>query len=200
MKIRITPGFVLLTAAWYLFDPTGLFWCAVPAIALHECGHLLAIRAFGGNAGRLTLSAAGLRIDYRGALSYPAEFGIAVAGAAANLLCALACGIALRLTGRTDLAYFAGTSLLFAAVNLIPASPLDGGEALRAVLYRYFGPETAPRVFRTISIIFSAALFIFGLYIAFKTRYNSTVMILGGLLLAGNTVNTKEWNPLWTSV
>ncbi len=196
----MTPGFVLLLAAWYLFDGAGLFWCAVPAIALHECGHLLAVRAFGGTAVRLTLSAAGLRLDYSGALSYRAELFIALAGAAANLACALACGGLLRLTGLMDFAYLAGTSLILAAANLLPVEPLDGGEALRAILYQYCAPQTAARVLGTVSVLFSAAILIFGLYIAFKTRYNISVLLLGCFLLAGKTIRHKESNPLWMSV
>lgn len=200
MRVRVTPGFVLLTAAWYLLDRAGLFWCAVPAAALHEAGHLLAIRLCGGRPRQLLLTAAGLRIDYGGALSYAQEAAVALAGAAANLLAALVFAVTARRTGRADAVCMAGVQLLFGLANLLPLRALDGGQALRAALLRRMSVEGAARTGKLVSAIFSAAILIFGLYITFKTRYNSIVLLSGCMMLAGNMIDTKETNPLWMSV
>ena len=200
MKLRVTPGFLLLMAAWYLLDRSGLYWCAVPAAALHEAGHLAACRLCGGRPRCLTLSAGGLRIDYAGSLSYPREAAVALAGAAANLLAACVSGAVHACTGSADAACMAGVQLLFAAANLLPLPALDGGQALRALLGAALPLQASDRAARAVSAFFSAMILIFGLYIAFKTRYNSIALLTGSLLLAGNTMQAKEASPLWTSV
>ena len=154
MEVRVTPGFVLLMAVWFLLDRAGLYWCALPAAALHEAGHLLAIRLCGGRPRLLTLSAGGLRIDYAGALSYARETVVALAGAAVNLLAAvLACVVYAR-TGRADAVCMAGVQLLFAAANLLPLRALDGGQALRALLRSRLSLPAADRAARIVSRIF----------------------------------------------
>ena len=200
MKVHATPGFVLLMAVWFLLDRAGLYWCALPAAALHEAGHLAAIRLCGGQPRLLTLSAGGLRIDYAGALSWSRECAVALAGAAANLLAAILACVWYARTGRADAACMGGVQLLFACSNLLPLHALDGGQALRALLCRRLPLGTAEGLSLWVSRFFSGAILIFGLYIAFKTRYNSLILVSGSMLLAGNANKAKEATPLWMSV
>ena len=144
--------------------------------------------------------AGGLRIDSAGALSWGRECTVALAGAAANLLAAVLACVWYARTGRADAACMGGVQLLFACSNLLPLHALDGGQALRALLCRRLPLGTAEGLSRWVSRFFSVAILIFGLYIAFKTRYNSLILVSGSMLLAGNANKAKEANPLWMSV
>ncbi len=76
-----------------------------------------------------------------------ADFRIAVVGPLTSLVLAVgfgAVGMIASLLGAEGLpigvlAYLAGTNLLLAIFNLLPAAPLDGGRVLRAALWRWRG-------------------------------------------------------------
>lgn len=95
------------------------------ASLVHEGGHLLAMLALGVPPRDCTLGAFGMRIDLADTLiGYKHNLIISLAGplangAAAALLFALQCSDA------------AAVHLALAALNLLPAAALDGGELLR---------------------------------------------------------------------
>ena len=191
MQIHVTPGFFLILAIYYVMEHSGLFWCIVPAILLHEAGHALAIRICGGRISALTFSASGLRMDYRGQFSYWCDALIAAAGPFVNLICAFLFAVLYRL-GRHIWIYAAGINLILATVNLIPAESLDGGAILEALLYRFLPIPHAHRILRMVTVIFSALILIFGLYIGIKTRYNIFVLCLGAGLCVRVILSDKE--------
>lgn len=191
MQIHVTPGFFLILAIYYAMERSGLFWCIVPAVLLHETGHALAIRICGGRITELTFSASGLRMDYRGQFSYWRDALIAAAGPVVNLICAFLFAVLYRL-GRQIWIYAAGVNLILAAVNLIPAESLDGGAILEAALYRFLPVSRVHGVLRTATVIFSVLFLIFGLYIGIKTRYNISVLCLGAGLCIRAILSDKE--------
>ncbi len=119
----------MAAAAWF-FDTSGLLSALVPAVVIHELGHVVALRCFGARLGALFLDGSGLRLDYRGVLSPMQEVLSALAGPAAGLLYALAAAWAGRVLKSEFFLCSAGLSLVLSAFNLLPALPLDGGRAL----------------------------------------------------------------------
>ena len=112
------------------------------AAALHECGHLLALRAFHVPIEGVRLSAFGAVLHARGAqrLSYGRELVVTLAGCGMNLVCGV-------LTAWFSLHYvwvegfvFAGAHILLCAFNLLPIPPLDGSHALNLAVSALFGP------------------------------------------------------------
>src|SRR5688572_11364234 len=130
-----------------------LFVLAVFAtVVLHECGHALAARRYGIHTRDITLLPIGgiARLE-RMPREPRQELLIALAGPAVNFALAVPLYAALAVTGAperlTDLAggteSITPTSMLrqlfainlwLAVFNLIPAFPMDGGRALRALL------------------------------------------------------------------
>ena len=133
-ELHSTGGFWLLVGALLLAASVRfLLWVAV-AVAVHEAGHILAIRALGGRIESLRLTGVGavLRTRRAGLCSYREECLVALAGPLASLLLALGAGTWARVFGGADAYLLTGISLALGVFNLLPAGPLDGGRVLLA--------------------------------------------------------------------
>lgn len=158
--LHISAGFWLLLAAAILAAPLPLTAAVLLAAALHEGGHLLALRLFHVPVEGLRLGALGAVIHARGArrLSYGRELLVTLAGSAANLL--LAPPIA-ALSARFAWEWgflLAGANVLLGVYNLLPVPPLDGGRALYLAVAYCFGPA-AGEAAETVAGLFCAAAF-----------------------------------------
>ena len=125
-RIQIAGSFLCLLAVMIFLDTENLCLYFLAAAAMHECGHLLAIRLCGGAVRLFRLTACGGVIRYALPRRSPGREAVIALGG-----CALG-GI---LAGA---AYFLGQPLLCGAstiltlFNLLPIATLDGGRALRA--------------------------------------------------------------------
>lgn len=191
MRVRVTPGFFLTIVLYYIAERAGLFWCVIPAVIFHELGHAAVIYAYGGWAEGIDLGAGGLRMDYNGHFSPGQEILIALAGPAANLLCAFVYAVLYR-CGFDTFSYAAGVHACLAFWNLIPVHDLDGGTVLKETLHSFMPWERAELLFSRISLYFSCGILIFGLYIGLKTRYNISVFCLGLGLTAQSILSDKS--------
>lgn len=133
-QIRISTGFILLGALLFFFDDYGMLAAFVPAIAIHELGHVLCMRFFGISPLRLTANTSGLSLDYSGSLDNTSEFFVALSGPALGLLFALVCSKVGRAQDSEYLLLCAGLGTIINLFNLLPCMPLDGGRALRCLL------------------------------------------------------------------
>ncbi len=106
-----------------------LFWAAVAA-AVHELGHVAAVKALGGRVASLRLTGVGavIRSQRPRLFSYWEECLVALAGPAASFLLAPGgSGLGPPLWWRGCLPAGGGVSLAFGVFNLLPVGPLDGG-------------------------------------------------------------------------
>ena len=135
-------GTLLLVASLRL-----LFWAAVAA-AVHELGHVAAVKALGGRVASLRLTGVGavIRPQRPRLFSYWEECLVALAGPAASFLLALGAAAWGRHFGGGDAYLLAGVSLAFGVFNLLPVGPLDGGRILRALTNRWAGPDAGEKV------------------------------------------------------
>lgn len=123
-RIQVRDGFLVLMAALWCADESGVLPLFLLAAAVHECGHLFVIRLSGGTVHALCLTACGAVLRCSLPPSPFSRAAICLAGPAASFaLTALANPLgAYRL---------AGASALLGLFNLLPIPPLDGGMALR---------------------------------------------------------------------
>jgi Zn-dependent protease len=149
-------GWSLATYYYPTVNPawqTGTLWTAAAvgavlvsaSVLLHEVGHAAAavrdrvpvksinLLMFGG-ATRVGQKSPTAAIDFRIAIAGPLT-SLALAGVFSLLAVTASQGSALRAT----VSLLATINLILAATNLIPAFPLDGGRALRAVFWRLTG-------------------------------------------------------------
>lgn len=138
MKIRITPGALLLFATLLCQSDTAALALLLAALA-HECGHMLAAHLLGIRLRLLELDLAGARLyPARAIPSYRDEGLLAAAGPAASLLAALL----FPFKGAFFVA-FRTAALSQALFNLLPIDGFDGGRMLSALLAPLCGAERA---------------------------------------------------------
>ena len=149
-KVRISPGFCLLTGWFTAVNGWELLAAVLGAAALHELGHWLVLRLLGAKIRSLRIGVLGavLETDSTG-LSYGRELAAVLAGPGANLLGALA-------LAPLGMETAVGAQLVLGGFNLLPVRPLDGGRALYLVLAWLLGPAVGDRAARWVGS--SAAL------------------------------------------
>lgn len=176
-RLELGPGLVLAAALVYFVDRQGLFTVALFAALVHELGHYAALRLFGVRPTLLRLELTGALLCYpAGALSYGREALVAAAGPLAGALLAAA-------AGALGLKVLAGLSALLTVFNLLPASTLDGGRLLRALLLDRLDRERAERFSRAVSIGTALCLLLGGLTLTLTIRLGWSLLIAGAALL-----------------
>ncbi len=164
------------------------------SVLAHELGHATVARRRGVGVLGITLSLLGgfAQLD-RQAPDPRSEFAIAAAGPLVNLGIGAALGLAalglseIGLDHRLligSLLWLAAINVVLAALNLLPASPLDGGRVLTAALWRRFGePERARVVSGRVGIVLGLALVPIGLAQAWFFGWQGLVTTVVGLFL-----------------
>lgn len=144
-RVRAGAGFFALVAAALTVAPAKVTAAVLLGAALHEGGHLAAMRLFGVRADGITLGAFGAEIRAPGLarLSYGRELIVTLAGAGVNLGCAAALGLLSARWGRPWMTLHAGAHAMLALFNLLPVPPLDGARALYLAAAYFLGPQAA---------------------------------------------------------
>lgn len=166
-EITVSAGALLLAAALWLFDRTGMVSVLIPAVMVHELGHAAAIAAMGGHIETIAMEASGFRMDYRGVMGRGGELFAAAAGPASGLILSLAAAAAGRGLGSEFLKCLAGVSFALSLFNLLPVFPLDGGRMLSVCLEGLL-PDISDTVMLLSGIIAGGGIVLFGLYTAYK--------------------------------
>lgn len=129
-NVYASPQFLLFAALLFFFDTTGLVSAAVPAAAVHEIGHVLALRVCGCRIRKLEMKVFGFSMDYIGNLSRGQEVFAALAGPVGGIIFAAVSHLAGTVFESDFLLCTADISLILSVFNMIPALPLDGGRVL----------------------------------------------------------------------
>lgn len=183
--LHVSWSFWLLILLAAIVSPITIVLSILLAAALHECGHLLALRAFHVPIEGLRLSAFGAVLHARGAqrLSYGRELVVTLAGCGMNLVCGV-------LTAWFSLHYvwvegfvFAGAHILLCAFNLLPIPPLDGSHALNLAVSTLFGPLVGDEVAALAGVLCSLALLGGVVYLYVQTRGGALVIFAALALL-----------------
>lgn len=201
---RLHPLF-LLTGVFYAFTGELFLFLLSALVAIqHECAHAFAAAKLGYKLDQIVLMPFGAVIDgdMKG-LSFKDEIYVAACGPLCNLATALffiaIWWITPDLYAYTDVACYASISI--AAVNILPAYPLDGGRILKCALVRLFSKrqpiesaaeKIAERICRTLTLLFASALLIGFAALCFQQTYNFTLLAFGLFLLIGGLGNKDK--------
>ncbi|MCD8040082.1 MAG: hypothetical protein LUF82_00995 [Clostridia bacterium] len=171
MKLTIHPLFAAAGILSAVFGGLPVFLICTLTALLHECGHIFCARKMGYCCSRVKLmpygAAAVCNIE---GISAADELRLALAGPAVNFAICLAVGglwwFFPVTYAYTDTLMQANAAML--VINLLPASPLDGGRAARCVLARLFSPKAAEIALRISAVVFAAALCALCAFIGFN--------------------------------
>jgi Zn-dependent protease len=178
---------LVLLALAYILDTGGVFVYFLAAAVAHELGHIVAVYVIGGTVRGFEPAPFGFCLRFDGLMGYGCDAAIAAGGGAMNLLLAFILAVAAKCVPAAEVCNrAAGAMLVVGIYSLLPAQPLDGGRVLYALTAWFSDDRLAYLVTRAASIIVGAGLTALGLYILFKTRYNMSILAVGGLILASN--------------
>lgn len=147
---------------------------------LHELAHLLMLLSYKEKPKIIKLGIFGMEICRRGSvqLSYHQEIALVLAGPAINLFLALTL-LLLGFLLHSDFFFMPIlTNLALALMNLLPITPLDGGQALYFLLCTRLGENQARAVVEKIGIITLFPLFLAAFSILIQSRYNYSLLIV----------------------
>ena len=150
--IRFQPSALILMAALILLLPLDWLLAAMFAAALHELGHLTAIRAFGGYPVSVSVGMLGATI-HTGPLTNKAEFLCAAAGPCASLTLIFLCRLFPKL---------ALCGMVQGMFNLMPLYPFDGGRMLYCLVRRCC-PRQTERIFCFVQRLILLGFLVFSL-------------------------------------
>jgi stage IV sporulation protein FB len=182
-RIRISGAALFALAAAFVFNIGGISAEILVALAVHELGHMAALRCMGIRLAEFRVELWGLTIRYEKQMSYAAEIITAAAGPAASLLLALASSFVGRLTDCESAYITAGISLVCGAFNLLPAMRLDGGRILYASAALRAGLDAAEKLLCVTSCIVIGGLLTAGAALLIWTRANFTLLLAAVWLL-----------------
>src|SRR5688572_30350193 len=184
IHITLLLFFVWIAVTYWIsgLGPTGtvtgvlLLALVFVTIVLHELTHALVARRFGVRTRDILLLPIGGIANLERIPERPGqELAIALAGPAFNLVVAAALWVGLRLAG-SDFSFATASggeafalqllwiNVVLAVFNLLPAFPLDGGRALRAVLARMMPRERATTIAAGLGQVVAVLLGVFGLW------------------------------------
>ena len=151
------------------------FVLLICAVAVHELGHVAAAKIVGVPLVTLSVRPIGLSLcfDFSHA-AYSKEAFVHAGGCIAGVIAAV---LAALLPFRAALT-FSGLSLTLAALNLLPLRSFDGGALIGACLSSFLMPDTAWRVCRALSAVFTLILWIGALWIELRIGANIALLAL----------------------
>lgn len=139
----------------------------IPAIVIHEAGHLVAAKICGAGISGMKLDLFGARLALSSNVSYAQEFFIALCGPLANFLSAVAAygswGASV-LCADEAVGVFFGASLTLGLFNLLPVGTMDGGRMLAAFLSGVWSPTAAYVCLRITTAVLLMGLWLLSAY------------------------------------
>lgn len=175
--IQIGGGFLLLVALLVLLDSSGLLLPLFISMAVHELGHFLAVKLFGGRVSKLKFEFIGLEMDCDTEnVPYWGEIIIAVSGPLFSLILAYAAAYYGKYYCSQDAYYLAGVSFVLGLFNSLPVRQLDGGRALYMLTAWIFGMNIAEIVVCAVSCVTLFLLLIAGVTLLIVSGWNFTLL------------------------
>lgn len=185
-EIRANWLFVVVMVLAALTGWLTLFLLSFALVLVHEVCHALAARALGFSTREIELLPFGgvARIDGLFEMNPTAEVLIAAAGPASNILLFMAAQTVNAYFPLPHVQYqlFIEANIAIAALNLLPALPLDGGRILRGLLARHYDIVRVTRGCAVSGLAVSVLLAAVFVWAAFNGILNLSVLLIAAFI------------------
>lgn len=180
INLLIIPAIILLVA----LGMGDTLLCFIPALILHEWAHIITAAALGMMITQMELLPFGCAARLQCfAVSRSKEIIVAAAGPAANMIAASAVFFIDRYAHPISVAdKLIAANLTLAAINMLPALPLDGGRITRALFASFMGYKRATRITAIAGIFFASVILIMGIWSVFLDLFNPSFFIMAFFL------------------
>lgn len=175
-KVKIGFFFIAAIAAMLTFDSSGAAAVGLFCAGIHEAAHIAAMKAVGEPPREMAFTVFGIDLVKANSAerSYKKDALISFAGPLVNLLFGL---LSYFFFGERYL-FFTVANLLLFGLNILPIAPLDGGQALNALLCLHISPERAARTVAVVSFVVLVPLAAAGFLLLFRSRCNFTLLLV----------------------
>ena len=203
-RIKLEIGAILMAAVMIMTDRAEILLIFYFSALLHETGHLIAAKLLGIKIKEIKIDFSGARICMEERLvSYKKELILSLSGPLVNFICVTACIAAFvllklspeELTARTGalllegeqscvgyVGFFALSSFLQGAVNLLPIRTLDGGRMLYCIIAMIFNESIAERVIDVFSALSALVLWTVALYLMLRLAKGFGIYVFAACL------------------
>jgi len=163
------------------------------AVAIHELFHLICAKFLGLNVSFSGVGLFGLMIDFDGRGSVSEKMLVYSGGIIGNLFVSAMTLVAMYRYSM-DMSFFLEYNLLMAAINLIPAYPLDGGRIMESILAHFSGNSSAVKITAMSGTLIGSVMFIFGIFMFMFYTDNLILPVLGIFLIYNSDREVKMMN------
>lgn len=174
-KVKIGFFFIAAIAAILTFDSSRAAAVGLLCAGIHEAAHIAAMKAVGESPKEMSFTVFGIDLVKTSSAerSYKKDALVSFAGPLANLFLGLLSDFFL---GKRFF-FFTVANLLLFGLNILPIAPLDGGQALNALLCLHISPEGAARTVAAVSFVALVPLAIAGFLLLLRSHCNFTLLL-----------------------
>ncbi len=161
-----------------------IFLAGFTIALLHELAHVLCAYRLGVSVSRITIYPFGVAAQLSGEYikSSEKEFIIAFSGPFFNIISFWICVMLEKFLSLEVLNFCIDINIAMAAVNLIPALPLDGGRMLKSILTSKLGVIRAYNFMLRLSRTLICAWGIFAVCLFFSSNFNFSLILISAFL------------------
>ncbi len=171
-----------------------MLYLGMAAVLPHEITHIICAKLWGYDIAGLEILPIGAVAKIDGLIeSNPAaEMSISLAGPFVNLIIALIIVAVFPYENNEMLNLYLKINIAIALYNLLPALPLDGGRAARAVLSHAMGLKSATLLCSWFGIFIGSMMTAVSIGLAIKGSFNIFLFIFGIFLIISATIEKKR--------
>ncbi len=184
-KFKINPLFFAVFFVFCFYEGISVTLIIYLSAMLHELGHFIAARLVKTPPASFSILPFGMRIELDfSKIAYKNQAVIAFAGPLFNIILWMIAVLVSRIYFNPLLSFFAASNFFLAAVNLVPAFPLDGGRITEALLCKKIDIYKAKQVADAITLISLLLLFGLGIYLLILSGYNFSLILISLVFLS----------------
>ena len=176
-RFFISYYFIIFIGLMLVCDKTALLIPVMCAVAVHETGHICAIKYCGFKLKSIEVYPFLLRAKYDCDFTFFNMLTVYICGPLFNLILGAILLTLYNIFNNQTLFNLAAISFLVGAYNLMPCAGLDGGSITKLILLKIFSQKTAKILLIIISCVFTVATIWFVLYML-NFKINATVLCL----------------------